>query len=130
MTKEYVDRETDDERDSSVYREELPIVYLDLEHDFDEPTVAAHEMLYRVATVFGNGGGVIKLTHPESEPFRLAIRREIRSLKKRGKLRCYVFGENFYAASDTVRYMCDKCPELSDDADMGKGKRNIALLCI
>ena len=127
---EYIDRKRNDDEDLSLYREELPIIYLDLTKDFDDPAVAAHEMLYRVATVFGNGGGVIKITHPASEPFRLEIRREIRSLKKRGKLRCYVFGENFTASSDAVRYMCDKCPALADDSDLDKEKRNIALLCI
>lgn len=78
---------------------------------------------------------VVKLIHGYGSSgvggvLRVAVRKDLERLKKLGKIKLYVPGENFEIFSaDTIK-MLDSCNELRSDRDLGRYNNGITIVLL
>jgi hypothetical protein len=61
---------------------------------------------------------------------RVAVRKELESMKKRGKIKLYVPGEEFEIFSaDTIKIL-DQCNSLRNDRDLGRYNNGITMVLL
>lgn len=61
---------------------------------------------------------------------RLAVRKELERLKKKGLIRLYVPGEQFEIFSSDTIIMLDACDRLRSDGDLGRYNNGITMVLL
>ena len=84
---------------------------------------------YAVACVKAEGGGVIKLLHPQPTRAR-AVRTHLRAAVKRGTVKQILEGEKFNAEDRISRYFCNVHPELLNDTDYDLANPSVTLILV
>lgn len=78
---------------------------------------------------------VIKLIHGYGSSgtggvIRIAVRKELERLKKKGLVRIFVPGENFEIFSTDTIKMLDECEKLRNDRDLGRFNSGITMVLL
>lgn len=84
---------------------------------------------YSIACVKAEGGGIIKLFHPQPTRTKV-VRTHLRSGIKRGTVKQMIEGEKFNAEDRISRYFCNVHPELLSDADYNASNSSVTLILV
>lgn len=66
----------------------------------------------------------------ECKSFKNNMRRAIRHFKKKGKINCFVFGENFQGDNDVTRYLLEKAEYIKNDCDFENKNDNVVFVYV
>ena len=84
---------------------------------------------YAIACKKAEGGGIIKLFHPQTTR-KKAVRTHIRASLRRGNIKQMLEGERFNAEDRISRYLCNVYPELLSDADYNASNASVTLILV
>ena len=84
---------------------------------------------YAVACLKAEGGGVLKLIHPQITRGRV-VRTHLRASLKRGGIKQMLEGEKFNSEDRISRYFCNLYSELCEDVDYNAGNSTVTFILV
>lgn len=113
----------------------MDLVVVNLEDGRPTRDMAIRRMTFELNRARAGRAKVVKLIHGYGSSgvggvLRIAVRKELERMKKRGLIKLYVPGENFEIfSSDTIK-MLDNCSALRNDRDLGRYNNGITLVLL
>ena len=103
----------------------------------DMPTVdeARRRLISEISLARRQGVRAIKIIHGygssgEGGAIKTGVRKSLSLRKKEGKVRAFVFGEEWGIFDEASRLLLDECPELSGDADLNRCNAGITVVML
>ena len=87
------------------------------------------EMEFILATERCYGEKLIKFI-TRSETAAILLRRSLRKLQEQGRICFFIPGEDFHRDHQSTQYLLNIFPQEEKDADLGKNKPDITIVCL
>ena len=85
------------------------------------------ELLYTIASARAQGNDFLKLVLAAETKEYVQLQKQLKVLKKQGKVQIYIVAHEFYGASKEARYLRNKYPTLSEFCTDGETNMIIKL---
>ncbi|NLU52461.1 MAG: hypothetical protein GXX10_06325 [Clostridiaceae bacterium] len=113
----------------------MDLVVVNLEDGRPTRDMAIRRMIFELNRARAGQAKVVKLIHGYGSSgvggvLRIAVRKELERMKKRGLIKLYVPGENFEIFSPDTIKMLDNCNALRSDRDLGRFNNGITLVLL
>lgn len=112
-----------------------PFEVLNIKQDMPTVDEARQRLLQAVKSAKARGVKAIKLIHGygssgQGGALRVALRKSLSLRRKEGVIRSFVAGERWDPLEEAARMILDSCPELSRDADLGRGNEGVTVVLL